>query len=111
MDMVANAADQIDSRAAISKVRRRKAKGQCLPLVDTLKLAPNCERALQIESSESLPDTVVWNPGAELCATLKDMQPDAWKRMLCVEAAAIEQPVQLEAGGVWRGWQRMRVLG
>jgi glucose-6-phosphate 1-epimerase len=68
------------------------------------------ERALQIESSESLCDTVVWNPGAALCATLKDMPADGWKQMLCVEAAAIEQPVRLEAGGVWRGWQRMQVV-
>jgi glucose-6-phosphate 1-epimerase len=33
--------------------------------------------------------TVVWNPWAELAATLPDMEPDGWRTMLCVETANV----------------------
>lgn len=66
-------------------------------------------RRLQIEQSASFEDTVVWNPGAELCARLADMAPGSWQQMLCVEAAQVEQPVILEPGARWSGWQRLTV--
>ena len=66
-------------------------------------------RILRIEQSTSLPDTVVWNPGAELCATLADMPVDGYKHMLCVEAAAIEEPIRLQPNQSWNGWQRFAV--
>ena len=52
-------------------------------------------------------DTVVWNPGCVLTATMADMQPDGFRRMLCVEAAAIEPPVSLRAGQSWSGGQAL----
>lgn len=64
-------------------------------------------RALQITHSASLPDTVVWNPGAQLCAQLPDMPPQGWRRMLCVEAARINEPVILEPGQRFTGWQAL----
>jgi glucose-6-phosphate 1-epimerase len=67
-------------------------------------------RRLEISASDTLPDTVVWNPGADLCARLSDMPADGWQHMLCVEAAAIETPVRLAPGAVWRGWQELRLL-
>jgi glucose-6-phosphate 1-epimerase len=43
--------------------------------------------------------TVVWNPWAELAATLPDMEPDAWPGMLCVETANVgESAVTLQPG-------------
>jgi glucose-6-phosphate 1-epimerase len=63
-------------------------------------------RRLLVEQSENLPDTVVWNPGAELCATLADMPPDGYRHMLCVEAAAIEQPICLQPAASFSAWQR-----
>lgn len=54
-------------------------------------------------------DTVVWNPGRERTARMLDMPPDGFRRMLCVEAAAIEPPVTLAAGGEWRGRQSIEV--
>lgn len=50
-------------------------------------------------------DTVVWNPGRERTAQMADMPPDGYRRMLCVEAAAIEPPVPLQPGGAWSGGQ------
>ena len=54
--------------------------------------------------------TVVWNPGAEKCATLADMPTDGWQHMLCVEAAQVYEPIHIEAGDFWQGAQRLRVL-
>jgi len=43
--------------------------------------------------------TVVWNPWEELTATMKDMEPDAWLHMACVETANVgEDAVTLEPG-------------
>jgi glucose-6-phosphate 1-epimerase len=65
---------------------------------------------LQISQSSSLSNTVVWNPGAALCARLADLPPGGYRSMLCVEAAQIDQPVTLAPGQQWQGWQELRVL-
>lgn len=65
---------------------------------------------LQITQSTTLSNTVVWNPGAALCAQLADLPPDGYRSMLCVEAAQIDQPVTLAPGQQWQGWQELRVL-
>ena len=62
---------------------------------------------LQISSSSSCSETVVWNPGPELCARLADMPADGWRHMLCVEAAAIDTPVELAPGTEVRLWQQL----
>lgn len=67
-------------------------------------------RVRRITHSDSLPDTVVWNPGKALCAQLADMPPDGWRHMLCVEAACIEQPVLLLPGKRWLGWQQIELM-
>lgn len=67
------------------------------------------DRILRIEQSSSFSETVVWNPGAELCATLADMPANGYRQMVCVEAAKIDQPVMLEPGERWHGWQQLTV--
>ena len=54
--------------------------------------------------------TVVWNPGAQRCASLSDMPAGGFEHMLCVEAAQIEPGVQLAPGTNWHGWQRLAVV-
>ncbi len=66
--------------------------------------------ALEITQSPSLTNTVVWNPGPALSQQLADMPDDGYQHMLCVEAAQIDTPVQLAAGGQWQGWQQLRAL-
>ena len=68
------------------------------------------DHGLQITQSATLSNTVVWNPGALLCARLSDMSPDGYRSMLCVEAAQIDQPVTLAPQAQWQGWQELRVL-
>ena len=65
---------------------------------------------VQLTQSESLPDVVVWNPGANQCAALNDMPADGYQHMLCVEAASINTPVMLAPGQTWRGWQQLSVI-
>jgi glucose-6-phosphate 1-epimerase len=65
---------------------------------------------LNIEQSTSFADTVVWNPGADKGAALADMPVDGYAHMLCVEAAQVMQPITVEAGAHWQGWQRLTVL-
>lgn len=54
-------------------------------------------------------DTVIWNPGAEGAAKLNDLEPGGWRRMLCVEAARVGQPVLLAAGERWSSTQIIEI--
>jgi glucose-6-phosphate 1-epimerase len=54
-------------------------------------------------------DVVVWNPGSIKAAALGDMPADDWTRMLCIEAAQVENPVQLQSGSSWSGLQRLEM--
>jgi glucose-6-phosphate 1-epimerase len=61
-------------------------------------------------SQRGFHDVVVWNPGAALAAGLADLEPDGWRRMLCVEAAAVGRPVSVAPGGRWEGRQRLEAV-
>jgi glucose-6-phosphate 1-epimerase len=65
---------------------------------------------LAIEQDMDWAHTVVWNPGADKCASLSDMPPDGWRHMLCVEAAQVYEPIVVAPGDFWQGAQRLRVL-
>lgn len=45
-------------------------------------------RRIVVEKSGSH-ETVVWNPWANLAAKMADMEPEGWRRMLCVETANV----------------------
>ena len=64
---------------------------------------------LAIEQDPGWGQTVVWNPGADKCATLADMPTDGWQHMLCVEAAQVYEPVTIAPGDFWQGAQRLTV--
>lgn len=63
---------------------------------------------LTLTQSDTLHETVVWNPGQADAARLADMPAEGWRHMLCVEAARIDQPVTLAPGEQWTGWQQLR---
>lgn len=65
---------------------------------------------LEIEQDFDWAQTVVWNPGATQCAHLSDMPADGWQHMLCVEAAQVYEPIELESGEYWEGAQCLRVV-
>jgi len=66
-------------------------------------------RRLAIES-DNLPDAVIWNPGPEKCAEMKDMPAADWQSMLCVEAARIIEPITLGPDESWSGRQTLVLL-
>ena len=53
-------------------------------------------------------DVVVWNPGPQ--ARLPDLPAGEHRRMICVEAAQIAEPVTLVPGGRWHGTQALQAL-
>lgn len=70
--------------------------------------------ALLAEPSQSLvirksrfTDTVIWNPGAEKCATMPDLEPEDYRRFVCVEAVTVGEPVLLAPGAYWCGAQTL----
>lgn len=64
------------------------------------------QRVLEI-TQEGFSDAVVWNIGPERILALTDMEPEDYRRYLCIEAAQIGQPVTLAPGQGWRGVQRI----
>ena len=75
---------------------------------DALQLQAAGQPWLQIAQDEPWRETVVWNPGPALCATLKDMEADSWQHMLCVEAAAIDTAVVVAPGQHWQAAQTLK---
>lgn len=65
---------------------------------------------LAIDQAGAWGQAVVWNPGPALGARLADLPADAWRRFLCVEAARVDPPVVLAAGGTWQAWQDLQVM-
>ena len=63
------------------------------------------ERHLDIETT-GFEDVVVWNPGAA-AAALADMEPGGEARMLCVEAAQVQNRITLDGGRRWTGSQTL----
>lgn len=61
-------------------------------------------------SAEHLPDVVVWNPWEHLCGALPDMPANGFRHMLCIEAGAIGEPVELAPGAEWWGRQSLVAL-
>lgn len=62
---------------------------------------------LRIAQDGAWRETVVWNPGPQLCERLADMPADGWRQMVCVEAAAIDAPVTVAPGDTWRAAQSL----
>ncbi|KAG0495452.1 hypothetical protein HPP92_000143 [Vanilla planifolia] len=59
---------------------------------------------------EGLPDAVVWNPWDKKAKAIADFGDDEYKHMLCVEAAAIENPITLKPGEEWKGLQEISAV-
>ena len=64
------------------------------------------DRSLRLEQ-RGFTDVVVWNPGTAGVERRADFHTGDERRMLCVEAAVIGQPVTLQPGASWEGAQRI----
>ena len=63
-------------------------------------------RTTRIEQS-GFRDVVVWNPGPAGVARKPDLHDGDDTRMLCIESAAIAEPIVVAPGAVWSGSQRL----
>ncbi len=61
-------------------------------------------RSLVIQQ-EGFQDVVVWNPWVEGARSLKDMPDRDFRKMLCIEAAAVETPITVSPQATWVGRQ------
>lgn len=59
---------------------------------------------------DGMPDSVVWNPWDKKAKALPDMGVDGYKTMLCVDSAAIENPIVLKPFEEWRGRQELSTV-
>lgn len=59
-------------------------------------------------SAEGFRDTVVWNPGEALAASMDDLGADEHRHFVCVESGTIATPVTLAPGEEWSGAQRLQ---
>jgi glucose-6-phosphate 1-epimerase len=68
------------------------------------------EQRMLVSRTEGFNDTVIWNPGPAKGASLSDLEANGYRSMLCVEAAAIGEPVVLQPGAVWSGTQLLTLV-
>lgn len=54
-------------------------------------------------------EVVVWNPGKQDAAKMTDLDTDSFQNMLCVEAATIDTPIELEPETAWQGSQTITI--
>lgn len=66
-------------------------------------------RRLQV-AQEGFSDTVVWNPGPDKAAALSDLEIGGHRHFVCIEAAAVIEPLQLSPGTTWCGRQHLQWL-
>lgn len=54
--------------------------------------------------------TVVWNPWDKRAKALPDLGDEEYKTMLCIDSAAIENPIALKPFEEWRGRQEISTV-
>ncbi|MFT4173760.1 MAG: D-hexose-6-phosphate mutarotase [Rhodocyclaceae bacterium] len=58
-------------------------------------------------NAENMPETVVWNPWVERSTKIADLPDNGFRYMICVEAGAIQKPVELAPEASWWGRQTL----
>lgn len=108
-DKVTRQEDVVETAAALAIDRPLDRVYHAVP--ESLAVAEG-SRALAIRAT-GFTDTVIWNPGpargAAPAGPPPDLEPDAYLRMLCVEAAVARAPVVVAPAATWRGAQVLRV--
>lgn len=82
------------------------------------RIYPNAPTPLQLQdqrrkisvTQNNFKDTVVWNPGIEKARQLHDLQSNGYQCFVCIEAAAVSQPIRLASGMRWHGTQQLQVV-
>eukprot|EP01124_Arcella_intermedia_P012283 TRINITY_DN18630_c0_g1_i1.p1 TRINITY_DN18630_c0_g1~~TRINITY_DN18630_c0_g1_i1.p1 ORF type:complete len:273 (+),score=70.30 TRINITY_DN18630_c0_g1_i1:109-819(+) len=64
----------------------------------------------QIQINHSFPDAVVWNPWVEKAKKMADFGDEDFRRMVCVETGAVEQPITLQPSQHWTASQTLTII-
>ncbi|XP_009794715.1 putative glucose-6-phosphate 1-epimerase [Nicotiana tabacum] len=59
---------------------------------------------------EGMLDAVVWNPWDKKAKSLPDLGDEDYKKMLCVDSAAVETPIVLKPSEEWKGRQELSTV-
>ncbi|MCD9560484.1 hypothetical protein HAX54_019170 [Datura stramonium] len=59
---------------------------------------------------EGMADAVVWNPWDKKSKSLPDLGDEDYKKMLCVDSAAVETPIILKPSEEWKGRQELSTV-
>eukprot|EP01060_Flectonema_neradi_P001423 TRINITY_DN1084_c6_g1_i2.p1 TRINITY_DN1084_c6_g1~~TRINITY_DN1084_c6_g1_i2.p1 ORF type:complete len:355 (+),score=48.09 TRINITY_DN1084_c6_g1_i2:231-1295(+) len=62
-----------------------------------------------INKSPSFPDAVLWNPWVKKSRAMQDFNNYGWRHMVCLETAAIKEPVSVSPNATWYGSQTLSV--
>lgn len=65
---------------------------------------------LQVTSSSTMPDVVVWNPWQTKAKGAVDIGEENYPKFVCVEVGHVTTPVSLEKGQSWSGAHEMKLL-
>ncbi|KAL4885519.1 galactose mutarotase-like domain-containing protein [Aspergillus karnatakaensis] len=109
IDKVQNASEHTESAPSIAFTSETDRVYKDLDPAVPLVISDN-EKDLYSITREGLNDAVVWNPWIEKAKSMGDFSPDeGYKKMVCVEAGAVNGWQALEAGESWEGGQFIRV--
>jgi len=65
---------------------------------------------IQVTSSSTMPDIVVWNPWQEKAKAVADIGENNYPIFVCVEVGHVNEAVKLEKGQSWKGSQELTLL-
>jgi glucose-6-phosphate 1-epimerase len=71
-----------------------------------LQIVDRGNRTLTIKKT-GLPDAIVWNPWIEKAKATADLGDEEYHKFVCVEAAAVSNPITLQPGQVWTAEQEL----
>jgi len=100
-------ADNVQQAQADALLRFRQPEDRVYAAAPDAALLREGARVLRVEK-HGWPDVVVWNPG-ETGASIADLEEGGWLRFVCIEAAAVTEPVIVAPGGSWVGAQTLTV--
>ncbi|XP_052211423.1 putative glucose-6-phosphate 1-epimerase isoform X2 [Diospyros lotus] len=70
---------------------------------DVIGVLDHGSRRTFVMKKSGLRDVVVWNPWDKKSRAMKDLKPDEYQKMVCVNPAAVENPITLNVGQEWTG--------
>lgn len=106
-----------DSAASASSIQLNGAASDAVhlgptPRVVSLQYSSSSSSSSEVDltrTTETTPNTVLWNPAAEGNAGMKDLHAEGWKDFVCIEPGRVVGFEELKEGEVWAAEQTLSV--